>query len=72
MLDLEVLFCCRILKGNNSFTANPSVFNFYLFLRMHPLVVRRQRAQTLSEMKKTKALSRQESQSESSDIEVNK
>ncbi|XP_023230378.1 dmX-like protein 2 [Centruroides sculpturatus] len=34
-------------------TANPSVFNFYLFLRTHPLVVRRQFAQIAEEKRKS-------------------
>ncbi|XP_022257757.1 dmX-like protein 2 isoform X5 [Limulus polyphemus] len=37
-------------------SANPSVFNFYLYLRTHPLVVRRQLAQTVQDKKKARSL----------------
>ncbi|KFM72487.1 DmX-like protein 2, partial [Stegodyphus mimosarum] len=57
----------EIENAHDRMSANPSVFNFYLFLRMHPLVVLRQRAQNLSEMRKSKAIGRQETQNENFD-----
>ncbi|XP_055931190.1 dmX-like protein 2 isoform X2 [Argiope bruennichi] len=59
----------EIENSGDRMSANPSVFNFYLFLRTHPLVVRRQRAQNLSELKKSKAAGKQNFRSESLDVE---
>ncbi|GFY48442.1 dmX-like protein 2 [Trichonephila inaurata madagascariensis] len=56
-------------NSQDRMSANPSVFNFYLFLRTHPLVVRRQRAQNLSELKKSKAAGKQNFRSESLDFD---
>nr|XP_042903510.1 dmX-like protein 2 [Parasteatoda tepidariorum] len=56
-------------NSGDRMSANPGVFNFYLFLRTHPLVVRRQRAQNLFEIKKSKAAGKLGSQSESLDVE---
>ncbi|KAG8181368.1 hypothetical protein JTE90_008839 [Oedothorax gibbosus] len=57
----------EIENPQDRMSANPSVFNFYLFLRTHPLVVRRQRAQNLSELKKSKAAGKQSFYNESID-----
>ncbi|XP_022241502.1 dmX-like protein 2 isoform X2 [Limulus polyphemus] len=43
-------------KSSNKLSANPSVFNFYLYLRTHPLIVRRQLAQTAQDKKKVHSL----------------
>ncbi|XP_076371203.1 dmX-like protein 2 isoform X5 [Tachypleus tridentatus] len=39
-------------KSSNKSSANPSVFNFYLYLRTHPFVVRRQLVHTAQDKKK--------------------
>ncbi|GIY65182.1 dmX-like protein 2 [Caerostris extrusa] len=57
------------MENFHDMSTNPSVFNFYLFLRTHPLVVRRQRAQNLSELKKSKAAGKNNFKSESIDVD---
>jgi hypothetical protein len=42
---------CNSDDESSDFGINPSVFNFYLYLRTQPLIVRRQFAQTLKEKK---------------------
>lgn len=42
-----------IKSSGDDTTANPSVFNFYLYLRTHPLVVRRHFAQITEESRKS-------------------
>ena len=41
----------------DSYSSNPSVFNFYNYLRTHPLLVRQQLATTAADMSQTVLLS---------------
>ncbi|GFU53274.1 dmX-like protein 2 [Trichonephila clavipes] len=68
-IDIGLIRVFVVANVAHPIPANPSVFNFYLFLRTHPLVVRRQRAQNLSELKKSKAAGKQNFRSESLDFD---
>lgn len=43
-------------SSNSSITANPNVFNFYVYLRTHPLIIRQQIATTAQERKRTQVV----------------